>query len=102
GTATIPTSGVFIACRSNIKNAPGATVWANVEAAGTIGTANYLGTQTSGVAARKMPASNLFDYYTANGTTISLTSLPNWSSTPALNRGVLTPTVNTIGGGTNP
>src|SRR5581483_10402802 len=95
-------SGALISSNSFFPNAPASNIYCNVETVGTIGSGHFYGTKTTAASARTLPGSNVFDYYTANGTTISLSSLPQWSGTRSLSFGVLTPYVNTMGGGTNP
>src|SRR5437763_885496 len=90
GTAVFLTSGVLISSNSNITSTSGAVVACNVEAAGTISTSgSFAGTRTAAAAPRTLPGATVFDYYTANGTTISFTSLPLWSGTRAINKAVL-------------
>lgn len=98
-SSTFPTSGVIVASNGSLSLSQ-ATIAPNLETAGTIsfGSAHYSGTTTSGVPVRTVPGSDVFDFYTLNGTTISLSSLVN---TRQFTNGVLAPTVNTMGGGTN-
>lgn len=75
------------------------SVNANLEAVGTIkvdGSAS--GTQTTGIAAKEMPTSTVFDWYIANGTEIPFGSL----SGGTIDRQTLSPGLNNIGGGLNP
>ena len=49
----------------------------DVEAVNSIGGTGYSGSTTNGVESRSMPGSDVFDYYLANGTSISYDSLPS-------------------------
>jgi hypothetical protein len=98
-SSRFPTSGVLIASNGAMQ-LTSATIAPNLEAVGAISamSAHYSGTITSGVPARTMPGSDVFDYYIANGTAIPLGSL---LTSRTISNGVLSPTVNTVGGGTN-
>jgi hypothetical protein len=99
GTGTISNTGVVIYSNASIPSFT-ARVQANIESTGTIGsTPNLTGTKTAGAATRKLPGSDVFDYYIANGTALPLSALPFKSGTKALTAGVLTSACNTIGGG---
>ena len=79
--ATFQANGFTLASNSTMSaaNTSSGTVNANVEAVGAItpGSATITGTSTTGVTARGMPASTAFDYYIANGTPISYSSIPS-------------------------
>ncbi len=71
---------------------------ANVEAVGSI-SGNSSGSQQTGVPARQMPATSVFDYYVAHGTPIAFSDLPSGK----ISKTLLTPTFNPFGSGaTNP
>ncbi len=75
------------------------SVNANLEAVGTItvdGSAS--GTQTTGIAAKEMPASSVFDYYITNAVEIPYASI----SGGTIDRKVLAPGLNTQGGTLHP
>jgi hypothetical protein len=78
--ANFQANGFTLASNSTLSassSGGGTTVNANVEAVGAItpGAATITGTSTTGVAVRGMPASTVFDYYIANGTSISYSSI---------------------------
>ncbi|MFN0195844.1 MAG: hypothetical protein ACKVT0_03820 [Planctomycetaceae bacterium] len=74
----------------------------NCEAVGSV-SGNITGTKTSGVAARKMPGTEVFDYYRLAGTWIDVNSLPTDSSNnPKIDRVVLSPASNPYGSLRNP
>jgi hypothetical protein len=101
-SSAIYPSGVLVASNGTM-NLGSSYVWPNLSAVGSINvSAGYCaGTMVTGAPTRTMPGSSVFSYYTANGTTISLTSLPFANGNRSLSTGVLAPSVNTIGGGTN-
>ena len=101
-SSNISPTGVLIASNGSMTLGS-ANIGPSLQAVGSINynSGHCSGTVTSGVTPRTMPGFNAFDYYTANGTTISLSSLPFFSGNRSLSSGVLAPTVNTIGGGTN-
>ena len=74
------------------------TIYPNVEAVTYIAGSGFQGTTTSGVAARTMPDSTVFNYYTANGTSINIASL---GSPATLQNVVLSPASNPYGAQTN-
>jgi hypothetical protein len=86
-------------------SASGASVGGNVEAVGSITGGSYSFAKTSGVRPRSMPDANVFQYYIANGTAISINSLPSSGGTSVRNV-VLSPTSNPFpqptGGPTDP
>jgi hypothetical protein len=85
-----------ISANGNIS-ALSSTINADVEAAGTISGLGYNGQQTSGIKPRTMPNSSAFDDYIANGTEISLGSIPSGT----IEKVVLSPGNNPYGA-TNP
>lgn len=96
------TANAPVSSNANLNNALSSTINANVEAAGSVtnlGTIN--GTIAAGAAAKEMPASNVFDSYVAQATSIPITGLMANGSTRELKRAVLTPTLNPLGGGLN-
>ena len=66
------TTGGLIATNANMVVAGSTTkLDTNVEATGTFSGTGYYASKTSGVAARVMPDSTVFDYYIRNGTAIA-------------------------------
>lgn len=76
---------------------PQGTVNGSAEAVNTIqvdGTLN--GTETEGIAAKEIPTSSVFDYYIAQATVIPFAGLSG-----SIDKKILTPTYNNVGGGLN-
>ncbi|MBI3865868.1 MAG: hypothetical protein HY290_28675 [Planctomycetia bacterium] len=98
--ATTTVNGINQIMASNLSvTAVGLTpVYPNVEAVTSIVGTGFQGTTTTGVTARTMPDSTVFDYYTANGTAISVSSL---GSPANLQNVVLSPVSNPYGAETN-
>lgn len=77
-----------------------ATGNAPLETAGSVGGLGallYPGSKSAGVPARRMPDSDLLDYYLALGERISLGSLPMTAGAPTLERLLLSPSSNPFG-----
>jgi len=71
----------------------------DAEAVGTIWDAAVAGTVTEGITPRQMPDSvSVFDYYVANGTQISFSSIP----LQAIDKQLISPASNPYGSSTNP
>ncbi|MEX0725491.1 MAG: hypothetical protein WD065_04435 [Planctomycetaceae bacterium] len=90
-----------ISSNNYVTEAGSSNVYGNVEAVNTINGSDYRGTTSTGISARTMPDSSAFDYYLANGTSISVLSLPGFLLTKEFKRKVLSPTSNPYGS-TNP
>ncbi|MDB5172345.1 MAG: hypothetical protein JWN51_1118 [Phycisphaerales bacterium] len=89
-------SNVSVTGNSNNFNA------LNVEAVTTVLLCSGTGTHTGLAAARSLPDStHVFDFYKTNGTSISIGSLPKVGVNYQCFYRVLSPSVNTLGGGTN-
>jgi hypothetical protein len=79
--STVHGTGTTLVANGDIHGgySPGATVYGNVEAGGTIHVedADFNGTMKSGAAVTKrgMPNASVFDYYIANGTSIPYSTL---------------------------
>jgi hypothetical protein len=74
-----------------------------VEAVGTINGLGYQSSITPGITPRTMPDATVFDYYIANGTSITYASIPKSQGKTTLEKVVLSPAVNPYGlGVTNP
>lgn len=71
-------------------NAFGTSITGNAYAAGTI-TGNISGTKTSGVGARRMPGSSVFDYYKARGTWVDINTLPLSGGKRLIDKAVVSP-----------
>ncbi len=97
GTTTVYGFNEILASNSTITALLG-TVYPNVEAAGLVAGTTFNGTVTSLVAARTMPDSTVFSYYTSAGTAISISSL---GSPAVLQNVVLSPASNPYGTQTN-
>jgi hypothetical protein len=69
-------------------------IYPNIEAVAAIVGTGFQGTTTTGVTARTMPDSTAFNYYTSNGTAISISSL---GSPATLQNVVLSPASNPYG-----
>ncbi len=97
----------IISSNGNIDENGGSEVHGAVEAVGTVTGDNFLGTVTTGVAERSMPSAQVFDYYLANGTAISIQSLPKTglvllgTDARELSKTVISPNSNPFGA-TNP
>lgn len=72
-TGRITATGASVATNSNM--AVTGTLDANAEATGSFAGTSYLGSKTSGVAARRLPDGSAFDYYVRNGTAIPYASI---------------------------
>ncbi len=91
-------AGALVSTNSWVKVDAGTDVYSNIEAAGTFNVGgSFYGTKTSGTAPRTLPGATAFDYYTANGTTISFSAIGG-----KLKNGVLTSAANSITGAVNP
>lgn len=99
GSATI-ISDQTIATNAT-ASASGAYVFADVEAASNITGGTYYGTNTSGVPARTMPDSSVFDQYIADGTNIPLSELKKSGSVRILEDVTLSPTSSPFSTGPN-
>lgn len=95
-TSTINPSGATIASNVSVTSVL-ATIRPNVEASVSIIGTGFYGTTTSGVSARKLPGSTVFDSYVAAGTAISISALPVVSFKPTLQKVVLSPASNPYG-----
>lgn len=86
-------------------NAISAGIEADVQAVLSITGATYYGSTTSGIAARTMPDSAVFDDYLANGTSISIFDLPSIDTDDGtrwrIREAVLSPASNPYGATTN-
>ena len=101
GSTTVNPTGALIASNAGITASivsPYATINPNVQAVTTITGQTYNGTSVSGAAALTLPDPNhVFDYYKANGTAISYSSLPLKAGAPALTNVLLSPASNPYG-----
>ncbi|MBX3390032.1 MAG: hypothetical protein KF691_11345 [Phycisphaeraceae bacterium] len=95
-SSTINPSGATIATNVSITSVL-ATIRPNVEATVSIIGTGFYGTTKSGVAARTLPKSSVFDSYVAAGTPIPIGSLPVVSLKPTLQKVVLSPASNPYG-----
>src|SRR5439155_25093292 len=86
---------------ANVNAVSGSNIIPDVECMGTISGSGYNGARRIVTTPRTMPGSNVFDYYIANGTAIPVSLCTNYAGTKALNQLVLSPSINTLGGGTN-
>jgi hypothetical protein len=96
---TVNASGQVIAAIGSVTagtGGTGATIDGDVEAGGLVSGFTYNGKTTSNAAPRTMPASTVFDYYKANGTTVSYGSTGG-----AISKTLISPAANPMGGGTN-
>ncbi len=78
------------------------TIDADVEAVNVISGSGYTGTSRTGIDARSMPNSAVFDYYLDRGTPISILSMPTNASGALMEKIVLSPASNPYGVETNP
>lgn len=99
GRATV-TCNQIISSNAGIS-ASLSSVTADVEAADTISGATYIGTQTSGAAARTMPDTTANDFYKNNGTPIAIGQIPLVGTIPTIENVVLSSTSNPYGPTTN-
>ena len=87
-------------------NAISAGIEADVEAVLAVTGETYYGSTTSGIAARTMPDSAVFNDYLANGTSISIFDLPSIDTDDGtrwrIREAVLSPASNPYGATTNP
>ena len=81
--------------------ATASTVTADLEAVGAINGATYVGTQTTGITARKMPSATAFDFYVNNGTAIPFANIPIVTSVATIENAVISPASNPYGATTN-
>lgn len=95
-SSTINPSGATIASNVSVTSVL-ATIRPNVEASVSVIGTGFYGTTTSGVSARKLPGSTVFDSYVAAGTAISISALPVVSFKPTLQKVVLSPASNPYG-----
>lgn len=106
GTADVNPTGHLIASNGSITAGFlifGADIYPNVEAVGSISGFTYHGSVSgqSSNATRDLPASTAFDYYNANGTSISITSIPLVVTMRTISRALLSPASNPFGAQTN-
>ena len=93
GSTTVIGFNETLASNASITTLLG-TVYPNVEAVGSVGGLTYNGSVTTGVTARTMPDSTVFNYYTTSGTAISISTL---GSPAKLQNVVLSPASNPYG-----
>lgn len=86
-----------ISSNNYVQEAGASTVYGKVEAVNNIYGSDYSGTTSTGISARTMPTSSVFDYYIANGTNISVFDLSGFLFSKELKRTVLSPTANPYG-----
>ena len=82
--------------------ATSADIKANAEAVGSITGSIYRQTLTTPITARALPQSTVFNYYIANGTAISMTSMPLSGSARLIDRKLISPNSNPFGATKNP
>lgn len=95
-TSTLNPTGATVATNLSFTSVL-ATIRPNVEATTAVIGTGFSGTTSTGVAARKLPSSTVFDSYVAAGTPISIGSLPIVSLKPTLQKCVLSPASNPYG-----
>jgi hypothetical protein len=103
-TTKVVASGQTVACNANVSANTSANIKANVEAVGSISGPGgaYKGTCTTNVDVRGLPDNDVFEYYVANGTSISIGAIPlNASSQHAIRNALLSPTSNPYTGTCN-
>ena len=83
-------------------SASSSAVGANVEAVGSITGSTYQQTVTTPITARALPQSSVFNYYVANGTAISMASMPLSGSSRLIDRKLISPNSNPFGATKNP
>ncbi|MBN2477585.1 MAG: hypothetical protein JXB62_23460 [Pirellulales bacterium] len=92
-----------IICADGVMTASLSTINSDVEAVGTITGTGYTGTITTGVDARSMPdPDTVLEYYLANGTVISMASIPTVEGVRTISAVLLSPTSNPYGAQINP
>jgi hypothetical protein len=101
-SSSTETTNQIIHSNSSVTKNSGTTVNSAVEAVGIItGSGTINGTATTPVPAREVPTASVFDHYIANGTAISLSSLPKVGGKYSITDTVLSPANNPFGP-TNP
>lgn len=96
-SSSIESTNQTVFSNSSVTTYSGTTVNSNVEAVGSITGSGYTGTTTTPVPARTVPTASVFDYYIANGTTISFSDLPKVSGKRTIADVVLSPGNNPYG-----
>lgn len=95
-TASISPSGTTITSNFGVTSVL-STIRPDVEACSTIIGTGFLGSTSTGVPARTLPPSTVFDSYIAAGTNIPVASLPIVSLKPTIQKVVLGPASNPFG-----
>lgn len=95
-SATVSTNQIIFS-NAGVDTNSGTIVNSDVEAVGSITGSGYMGTTTTPVPARTMPAASVFDYYIANGTAINFTSIPKVQGKRTIMDVVLSPDNNPYG-----
>lgn len=96
GNTTVSGAGSTIASALGISAASG-SVYPDAESPVSVAGTTFYGKTTSLAAPRSMPASTVFDYYTANGTTIPYSAIPSGSGGVIFKNILLSPTSNPYG-----
>jgi len=95
-TSTLNPAGATVATNLGFTSIL-ATIRPNVEATTVIVGTGFAGTTSTGLPARTLPSSTVFDSYVSSGTPIAIGSLPVVSLKPTLRRCVLSPASNPFG-----
>jgi len=95
-TSTLNPAGATVATNLGFTSIL-ATIRPNVEATTVIVGTGFAGSTSTGVPARTLPSSTVFDSYVSSGTSIAIGSLPVVSLKPTLQRCVLSPASNPFG-----
>jgi hypothetical protein len=105
GGAVTLTSATVNADRTLSSNtsvtATTSSVKTNVEAVGAIAGGTFEMATTTGARPRTSPDSTVWSWYTANGTNVSIGSVPEASGRKVIQKCILSPASNPLGGGLN-
>ncbi len=96
-SATVQSGQVTISANGSATAAGTSTIYPKVEAVGSITGLEYKSSQTPGITPRTMPAATVFDYYIANGTTITYASILRSGGQVTLEKDLLSPSRNPYG-----